>query len=72
MVRTVVCGAADEGSIPSGHPTLSLAAQTGLPWGLGTTGNLRDFTSASHERLMRRAHSSHNGSDDPKNKGEVR
>jgi hypothetical protein len=21
MVRTVVCGAADEGSIPSGHPT---------------------------------------------------
>ncbi len=29
MVRTVVCGAADEGSIPSGHPTLSLAALRG-------------------------------------------
>ena len=26
MVRTVVCGAADEGSIPSGHPTQTLAA----------------------------------------------
>ena len=30
MVRTVVCGAADEGSIPSGHPTLSLAALRGV------------------------------------------
>ncbi len=30
MVRTVVCGAADEGSIPSGHPTLSLAALRGI------------------------------------------
>ena len=29
MVRTVVCGAADEGSIPSGHPTLSLVALCG-------------------------------------------
>ena len=29
MVRTVVCGAADEGSIPSGHPTLSLTALRG-------------------------------------------
>ena len=36
MVRTVVCGAADEGSIPSGHPTLSLAAPSGAfegTWG---------------------------------------
>ncbi len=24
MVRTAVCGAADEGSIPSGHPTQPL------------------------------------------------
>lgn len=24
MVRTAVCGAADEGSIPSGHPTQTL------------------------------------------------
>ena len=30
MVRTVVCGAADEGSSPSGHPTLSLAALRGV------------------------------------------
>ena len=33
---------------------------------------LRDFTSRSHEGLIVGAHSSPNGSDDPKNKGEVR
>ena len=29
MVRTAVCGAADEGSIPSGHPTQPLGTPVG-------------------------------------------
>ena len=60
MVRTVVCGAADEGSIPSGHPTQTLAAPAAprapsRP--LMSTRFLRAFSSTSQEALIGAPHS---------------